>query len=154
MRRLFLALMFSVSIVNFAIADEANLTPETSLSVTDTLKNLPSVKEGFMYDFKHNRGLNVLGLEVANASFIGSSDKWRALALDVAWIGSDGLGAVINYSLSSFPVQSLPVLNYLQYLNIGYGAGYRTLTSDTDGGNPKSDNQFISGPVAFIKLKF
>lgn len=98
-----------------------------------------------MYDFKHNRGLNVLGLEVVT---------FKGFALDAVWLGIDGLGVVANYSLSSLPIQNVPILSYVQYLNVGYGVGYRTLTSDTQGGNPSSDNRFIQGPVAFIKLKF
>lgn len=97
-----------------------------------------------MYDFKNHRGLNVLGLELAS---------YKGFAIDAAWMGIDGVGAVVNYNLGSLPVQNVPVLNYVQYLNIGYGLGWRTLTASS-GDNPKSDNQLIQGPVAFIKLKF
>lgn len=120
-------------------------TEQTSLSISDSLKKLPAIKEGFMYDFQHKRGLNVLGLEIAS---------YKGFSLDAAWIGIDGFGGVANYSLSSLPVQNLPILNYVQYLNIGYGLGYRTMALANVQGNPKSDNQLISGPVAFVKFKF
>lgn len=116
-----------------------------SLSISDELKKLPTVKEGFMYDFKHSRGLNVLGLEVLN---------YKGFALDAAYLGIDGIGAVANYNLGSLPVQNVPILEYVQYLNIGYGLGWRTLALNPAEDNPKSDNRLIQGPVAFIKLKF
>lgn len=98
-----------------------------------------------MWDFTHRRGLNTLGLEVAS---------YKGFGLDLTWIGTDGIGAVADYSLSSLPVQDVPILSYVQYLNIGYGFGYRTLALAQTTGNPKSDNQFIHGPTVFMKFKF
>lgn len=119
--------------------------PPAVVSISDSLKALPAVKEGFFYDFSHNRGLNVLGLEVV---------QWKGISLDAAWIGIDGIGVTIDYSLSSLPVQTIPVLNYVQYLNVGYGVGYRTITSSVTDSDPKADNEFIQGPVVYLKLKF
>lgn len=130
--------MLLLSMPILARADEA-------IVITDSLKNLPMVKEGFMYDFKHNRGLNVLGLEIVT---------YKGFSLDAAWMGIDGLGAVANYNLGVLPVQNVPIISYVKYLNIGYGLGWRKITSDVDGGNPRSDNQLIQGPVVFVKLKF
>ena len=140
MRQIFLCL----AILLLPALAQAQTTPQ-SLSIGDTLKSLPAVKEGFMWDYTHHRGLNVLGLEVAN---------YKGVSLDAAWIGVDGLGGIVNYSLSSLPVQNVPILNYVQYLNVGYGLGIRTMTLTDVTGNPKSDNQLIHGPVAFIKFKF
>lgn len=132
---------------------QAQTAPVQSLSVLDSLKALPTVKEGFMWDFKQHRGLNTLGLELANSSFM-ANPYLKSFSLDLAWMGIDGIGAVAGYSLNALPIGAIPVLSYVKYLEIGYGLGWRTLTADTSGGNPKSDNNLIQGPVAFIKLKF
>lgn len=99
-----------------------------------------------MYDFKHARVLNTLGFGVLG---------YKNVELDLAYIGIDGFGAVLNYNLSGLPVSNVPILSYVKYLNIGYGAGIRTITKVTsDDPNAKSDNEFIQGPVVFIKLNF
>lgn len=98
-----------------------------------------------MWDFKNHRGLNTLGFGVIN---------YKNVALDLTWIGVDGIGATLDYNLSALPVKNIPVLSYVQYLNIGYSIGYRTLTLTDVSGNPKSDNEFIQGPTVFCKFNF
>lgn len=115
-----------------------------SLSVLDSLKTLP-LKEGVMYDIKNHRVLNTLSFGVINYDKVG---------LDVSYIGLDGIGATIEYDLSGLPVQNIPVLKYVSYLNVGYSVGYRTLALGQVSGNPKSDNQLIQGPVVFVKFNF
>ncbi len=124
---------------------EATPPSNEGLNVLGSLQNLPAVKEGFLWDYAHHRGLNTLGLEVVS---------WKSLGLDLTWIGTDGVGATLDYSLSALPVQNVPILSYVQYLNLGYAVGYRTLALGDVTDNPKSDNQFIHGPVIFVKLKF
>lgn len=115
-----------------------------TISVIDQLKSLP-LKEGVMYDFKNNRALNTLSLGIINYDSVG---------LDISYIGMDGLGLTLEYDLSSLPVSNIPILKYLSYLNLGYSVGYRTMAIADVQGNPKSDNQLIQGPVAFLKFKF
>lgn len=115
-----------------------------SISIMDSLKSLP-LKEGVMYDFKNDRFLNTLSFGIINYNNIG---------LDVSYIGIDAIGATIEYDMSSLPVQNVPILKYVSYLNVGYSFGYRTMTLSPVSDNPKSDNQFIQGPVVFVKLKF
>lgn len=114
-------------------------------TILDQFKNLP-LKEGVMYDFKHQRALHTLGFGVLG---------WKDLEIDVAYIGTDGIGAALNYNLQHLPFTNAPILFYTKYLNIGYVAGIRTITSvSSDDTNAKSDNEFIQGPVVFIKLNF
>lgn len=151
MRKLFLILSLLLLIPMLAKADSQTLVPpnpqpaaSSQLSIFDALKTLP-LKEGVMYDFKNSRVLNTLSLGVVNYAHVG---------LDLSYIGSDGIGATLEYSLSGLPIANIPILNYLAYLNIGYSVGYRTLALGDVAENPKSDNQFIQGPCVFIKFKF
>ncbi len=98
-----------------------------------------------MYDWRHQRTLNTLGLELI--SFKGAS-------VDLAWMGIDGLGGTISYNLGSLPVSNVPVLKYVSYLNLGYGVGVRTITLNPTTDNPKSDNRLIQGPVVYMKFNF
>lgn len=98
-----------------------------------------------MVDFQHNRVLNTLGFGVVG---------YKNAEIDLAYIGTDGFGAVLNYSLQDLPVANVPILKYTQYLNLGYGVGYRTMALADVNDNPKSDNQLVHGPVVFIKLNF
>lgn len=98
-----------------------------------------------MYDIKNHRGLNTLALSVAG---------YNNFSLDFTFIGVDGLGLTLDYSLEGLPVKNVPLISYVQYLNIGYSVGYRTLTLTDVQDNPKSDNQFINGPTLFMKFKF
>lgn len=116
-----------------------------AINVSDALKNLPEVKEGVVWDFQHKRFLNTLGLEVLT---------WKGINANLSWIGTDGVGATVAYSLDNLPIQNVPILKYTSYLNVGYTAGYRTLTLSDVNDNPKSDNQFIQGPTLFCKLHF
>ena len=106
-----------------------------------------------MYNVGQKRGMNILGLEVANGGLIGSSEHWKALSFNVAWMGVDGIGGTIDYGLGNLPVASVPVLQYVQYLHLGYGLGVRTITTP-ESGDPKSDNRLIQGPVVYLKFKF
>lgn len=123
---------------------QAQTASSDTVSIIDQLKTLP-LKEGALYDFKHHRILNTLGLSVLG---------YGPLTVDLAYIGIDGLGATIDYNMTYLPISNVPILSYLQYLNIGYAVGYRTLTNDGVSDNPKSDNQFIQGPVVYLKFKF
>lgn len=98
-----------------------------------------------MWDFKNHRVLNTLGFGVVSYDNFG---------LDLTYIGSDGFGATIDYNLSGLPVKNIPILSYVQYLNLGYSVGYRTMAVADVTGNPKSDNQFIQGPTVYVKFKF
>lgn len=98
-----------------------------------------------MFDFKNGRVLNTLGFGLLN---------YDKVSLDLAYIGVDGFGATLEYNLSGLPVQNIPILSYVQYLNIGYTVGYRTMALTNVSGNSKSDNQFIQGPTVFVKFKF
>lgn len=120
------------------------LSKADSISVIDSIKQLP-LKEGLTYDFKNDRFLNTLGFGVINYKNIG---------LDVSYIGVDGLGATLEYNLGGLPVQNVPILKYVSYLNIGYTVGYRTLALADVNDNSKSDNQFIQGPTVFVKFNF
>lgn len=135
MKKLLLAIMFFI----IPAISKANV-----ITMPDQVKNL-TFKEGVMWDFQNKRFLNTLGIEVL---------QWKGLALNAAYIGVDGAGAVVDYSLASLPLENTPILKYAEYAHVGYGAGRRTLTSDVKGGNPDSDNQFIHGPVLFCKFKF
>ena len=100
-------------------------------------------KEGMMYNVKDGRVLNTLSLEVAD---------YAGVALNVAYVGSDGLGAIIDYDLSKIPKVNLPVLNLVQYLHVGIGAAYKTITLASD--TAEGDNRFVWGPQVSFKLKF
>lgn len=113
-------------------------------SILDKLRELP-LKEGVTYDFTHDRFLNSFGLSIVGYDPIG---------IDLTWIGIDGIGATLDFNLASLPVKNVPILKYVKYLNIGYTAGYRTMTLTDVTGNPKSDNQFIQGPTVFFKVNF
>lgn len=113
-------------------------------TILDQIRTLP-LKEGVMIDFQHSRVLNTVGFGLVGYNGIG---------LDLAYIGTDGVGAVLNYNLQNLPVKNVPILSYTKYLNIGYGIGYRTMALADVDGNPKSDNQLVHGPVVFIKLNF
>lgn len=134
MRYLILALLLMIP----------NLAKADAISILDQLKTLP-LKEGVMYDIKNHRGLNTLGLGVLG---------YEGVALNLTWIGIDGIGATIDYNLGGLPVANVPVLKYVKYLNLGYTVGYRTLTLNPTTDNPKSDNQFIQGPTVFVKVSF
>jgi len=137
MRKLFLAvvvvLAMQLCVVSFA-----------SAGLGDIINQFP-VKEGFFYDIENNRGLNVLGVEVF---------KYKGFSANLAYIGVDGAGMTADYSLAELPIENVPILKYLEYLNIGYGAGVRTITLNEIDGNPASDNRFIHGPVLYCKIKF
>lgn len=98
-----------------------------------------------MLDIQHHRVLNTLGFGILG---------YKDVEVDLAYIGVDGFGAVLNYNLQNLPVANVPILSYTKYLNIGYGIGYRTMALADVNDNPKSDNQLIHGPVVFIKLNF
>lgn len=126
-------------------------------SIIDSLfsgfKNAPNMKEGVFVDFQHSRVLNILGVEIVNGSHFGSF--WNNFTGDLDYIGQDGVGGSLDVNLAILPVGSFPILKLIQeHSYIGYGAGYRTLTTDGADGNPKSDNQFISGPTIFVKFNF
>lgn len=129
-----------------ARADSPSLLPEQNqpASILDGLKTLP-LREGFMWDYTHHRGLNTLSLGI-----IG----YKGVGVDLSYMGVDGIGATLDYDLSTLPVATVPVLKYVQYLNIGYAVGWRTLALNPVTDNPKSDNQLIQGPVLFAKLRF
>lgn len=137
-----LKLILLLALLSPALA-QAQIANDT-ISILDQLKTLP-LKDGVMYDFKNHRVLNTLALGVLG---------YGPVSLDLSYIGIDGLGVTLDYNLSDLPVKNVPILNYVQYLNIGYTVGYRTLTNDSISDNPKSDNQFIQGPTVFIKFKF
>lgn len=143
MQKLLLALTLLLSLPLVAQAQTA-IAPSDTVTVIDNLKSLP-LKEGFFYNIGQNRGENVLALQVLS---------YKSVGIDLTWIGIDGLGATLDYNLSGLPIQNVPVLSYLQYLNIGYTAGFRTITLPTDSTDPKADNRFIHGPSIFLKFKF
>jgi len=138
MRQILLALVLLPLLVLQVRADD------TKFSVFDLLNKLP-VKDGVMFDVGHSRALNTLGVGLVT---------YKGAGIDLAYIGIDGIGAVLEYDLSNLPVQNVPVLQYVKFLNIGYAAGIRTITIPADESDPKSDNQLIHGPVLFFKAKF
>lgn len=141
MQKLFLVLL----LVSLPLAAQAQTVAlSDTVSVLDQLKTLP-LKEGFMWNIPQNRGANTLSLGVLG---------YNGISLDLTWIGIDGLGTTLDYNLSNLPIKNVPVLSYLQYLNIGYTVGYRTLALNPTTGNPKDDNKFIHGPTVFLKFKF
>lgn len=119
--------------------------------IWDGFHKLPNLKEGAMWDMRHKRVLNTLSIELANAGYFG--EFWKNITLNGSYIGTDGIGGGIDFNLSALPVESVPVLKYLEYGYVGYGCGLRTITGDTNS-NPGSDNQGIQGIRFGAKLNF
>lgn len=152
MRQILLSLVLLLVMPQIARAD---YSASDLVNVIQTgFKTMPNVKEGVFVDFDNQRGLNLLGIEVVNGSYFGAF--WGNFALDADYIGQDGLGGSFDVNLNILPKTSFPLLSFiLDKAYIGYGAGWRTLTTSGDeGGNPSSDNRFIKGVTAFVKFNF
>ena len=118
------------------------------VDIPGTINAIPNLKEGVMYDLDSNRALNFLAFEVLG---------YKNFALNGGLVDVDGIGAAITYNLvglQSFGITT-PILDYLKYVNVGWGASYRHLTGESyEGGDPDGDNQFSQGPVIFASIKF
>lgn len=120
-----------------------------STTVVEKLKSASGVKDGLLIDYAHQRALNFAALEILN--------KYD-FSLDAGLVGTDGVGAAVTYNLEGLKKFGVgtPVTSVLKYINVGYGAAYRTITFTQNGDdtNSKSDNLFIHGPVVFAKWNF
>lgn len=143
MRKLILFPLFLFLTLSLASADEPSIVRD-EFTIIDSLKKLP-LKEGVTWDYIHHRGLNTISLGIIGYGPVG---------LDLSFIGIDGVGATLDYNLAYLPVKNVPIISYVQYLNIGYTVGCRTLAFNPVTDNPKQDNALVQGPTVFMKFKF
>jgi hypothetical protein len=117
-----------------------------AVSVGDVLQKAGAT-EGFLYDIKGQRGLNFLAatlFEKGNFQVVGGL------------VSTDGIGMAVNYDIGkAFKPIEFPILSLVNYLHVGIGGYYRTLTIHTDPvENSKDDNKFGWGPTVFVKWAF
>lgn len=136
--------MFKRLIMALAVCFMATAAQAESVKIGDVLNKLP-VKEGYFYDWKDGKGYNVLGLELA---------QYKGFSVNAAYVGMEGAGVTLDYSLSNLPVENVPVLKYAEYLSVGYGAAIQQITLKDVDENPSEDNKLIHGPVLYCKIKF
>lgn len=135
MRKLIIALVF-FGMCSIAQAEE--------VKIGSWLEKFP-VKEGFFYSVEDGQGSNVLGVEVF---------KKYGFSINAAYFGLEGAGGTLDYDLSNLPIENVPVMKFLEYLSVGYGAGVQKITLPELQDNPDSDNRFVHGPVLYAKIKF
>lgn len=114
------------------------------IKIGDVFNKFP-VKEGYFYDWKDGKGYNVLGLELA---------QYKGFSVNAAYVGMEGAGMTLDYSLSNLPVENVPVLKLVEYLSVGYGAAIQQITLTNVDENPSEDNKLIHGTVLYCKIKF
>ena len=133
MRKLILAILM-LGVCSFAGAE----------GVGELLNKFP-VKQGYFFDVNSGKGYSITGVEIIQkAGFSGN----------LAYVAPDAAAVTLDFSLAKLPTENVPVIRYLEYFNIGYGVGYKTVTLFETEGNPDSDNKLIHGPLAYFKIKF
>lgn len=134
---------------------QAQTTPANEPALLDYvwggLHKLPNMREGVFIDLRNHRTVQTLSLKLWDYAFLGKFGKY--VSSNVNYIGSDGVGGSIDLDLSFLPVEDVPIIKYVEYLSVGYGGGFRTLTVPT-GGNPGSDNKWIMGITVAAKFNF
>lgn len=122
--------------------------PEAVVDVTDTVTTLEAVREGFVYDIQDSKLVNFVGTNVFT---------YKYLNVVGGVIADDGVGLSTNFALNQLPLPTdkFTFLKALDYCEVGYAVGYRTVTL-VDGANKEGTdrNEFIHGPTFFIKIKF
>jgi hypothetical protein len=119
-----------------------------ALSIGDTIKSLPGIKSGVLYNVGKHQVLAINTLEVAT---------YGPLALNAGVLRTDGLAATLSVDLNKVKLSwlQMPILNLTNYINVGYGIGYENITFTGDyAENPKDDNHFTHGIYGAISLKF
>lgn len=134
MKRILLALTVLLASATWSFAEDIDV---------GGIFNSLNAKEGVMWNVRDGRFLNTLTVELAGL---------QGFSLNAAYVGSDGLGATVDYDLAMLPKIELPVLNLVQYLHLGVGAAYKTITLGSD--TADGDNRLVWGPVVTFKLKF
>lgn len=92
-------------------------TYDTALDVFTAFLTTLGTREGILYDGMNQEFTNYLGATVYT--------KYN-FALDVGLVGTNGIGATLDYNVGSFlNVDNMPILQYLKYLYVGGGGAYR-----------------------------
>lgn len=136
--------MFNKFIMALSICLMATAAQAEAVKIGNVLNKLP-VKEGYFYDWKDGKGYNVLGLELA---------QYKGFSVNAAYVGMEGAGVTLDYNLSGLPIENVPVLRFVEYLSVGYGAAVQQITLKDVDENPSEDNKLIHGPVVYAKIRF
>ena len=117
-----------------------------TVSVGDVLTKA-GAKEGILLDVKSGHGLNFLAATIAQKG---------QLSLVGGIVSTDGIGLAADCNIGGMlPETNFPILQLFDYLHVGVGGYYRTLTVHTDPvDNSKAEDKWGWGPVAFLKWKF
>lgn len=121
-----------------------------AISVGDVLQKAGAT-EGVLYDIKNQRGLNFLAATVYEGTGITKN-----FAVVAGLVSTDGIGLAVNYDVgNALPKVNFPILSIVNYLRVGVGGAYRTITVHTDTvENSKADDKWIWGPTVFVKFNF
>lgn len=143
MKKLILSTLLIIGICGVARADIFNPLPAKSthqsflasvnssnpgniLADASTIVNYLGVKEGEAYQFNQHKWVTTTGATIISYS------PWN-LSLDIQMLNADGVVASIAWNAGNYlPVNSVPVMQYLQYLYLYGGAGAEENTSDNN----------------------
>lgn len=137
--------IMGISIISVICLLLATLVMAEELSIGDTLKKIPALKQGIAYSLMEH-DLNYLStIEVAN---------WKGIAFEAGYSSKDKVIGVISYELlklKDFGV-TLPLLDLIEF-RIGLYGGYEmaALGLGNDEGNDEFDYGFSA---TLINIKF
>lgn len=95
--------------------------PGTILADLTQITGYLGVREGVFYDFNQGEFCNYAAATVYTVQPYG-------IAIDVGALNTDGFAVTVDYNLGSMiPAQDVPLLNLVNYLYIGGGAGARDI---------------------------
>lgn len=92
-------------------------------------------KEGFGFDLNREEIVNVTSATLFT---------WNGISLDLDAYNLDGFGASINYNVGqNMNVAQVPLLQYAQYLYVGFSDGYRNY-----------EDKWHTSPMPIVQVKF
>lgn len=136
MKRVVIGLIAVLMIVGIAQAE---------INIPDTLKNLPTMKQGFGFSLIDNEFSSLTTLEILN---------WKGLTLEAGYNTKDAAVGVISYQLINLKRLgvNIPILDLIEFSPGAY-VGYKRI--GIGNGNAKDNNEFDFGISAtLISLKF
>lgn len=140
MKKLLLMLVLSFICVGAAQAEE--------LSIGDSLKKIPSLKQGIAYSLLDNDVSYLSTLEVLN---------WKGVALEVGYSSKDKAVAVVSYELLKLKDLgvTVPILDLIE-CRVGAYAGYGRLNLGlNDRDDREGNNEYDAGlSLTLMNIKF
>ena len=122
-----------------ANASAGYVDPGTILDYIAAISGYLGVREGFFYDIDNEEFVNYLAATLYTIPDTG-------IAINIGAVDTDGVIASVDYNIGAvIPADDVPLLSLVEYLYVGFGAGYRSHDEDWN---------LVYGPTVSFKATF